>query len=230
VYTLTISAVQYSGNAPNTNECRVLSANPDAPRAAGQLLEVVRVAGMNSPLGVAGLPAISIAGAAVALPAGAPALPSWSPTKAYTPTLWYKRTIFDSNDADACAATCPYTPAFCTAENLASVLPNGLEGVKALAEVAADPSAVVGSGSGSGSCEAEVPLDLRLLPKGFAGTDFASDAVVASSRSCDLLKSKGSAMQCSEDEADVVELDGLTFVYVDSAANLQISPASTCGA
>jgi hypothetical protein len=77
-----------------------------------------------------------------------------------------------------------------------------------------------------------VPLDLRLLPAGFAGSTYSSDVVVASRASCALLLAKRSALQCSTLDGMSVQLDGATFVFVGTAADLKIAPAVAppCGA
>ena len=115
----------------------------------------------------------------------------------------------------ACSGVC----ASCPTGSTAPASPSGTSGT----------SGGGSSGGGVAECaEPDSPLDLRLLPRGFAGTSFAADAIVASERSCALLKARGAAMQCSSEANAVVELDGLSFVFVDTAAKLGIVPSESC--
>ena len=109
--------------------------------------------------------------------------------------------------------------------------------IAALASAAASGAAAASSSSAPPSAaatcaEPEVPLELLLLPAGFAGSTYASDVAVASRTSCALLLAKRSALQCSTLDGMSVQLDGATFVFVGTAADLKIAPAVAppCGA
>jgi hypothetical protein len=210
-------------------------------------------AGGFADLGLPRVPAFALLGASRVLAAGVPQLPTYNPAQLYRPSQcyyggcggpsqgvpwceWKKRVVFDSNDALACSGACAFVPPFCAAGILDSALPGGIAALASAAASGAAASAASSSSappSAAATCaEPEVPLDLRLLPAGFAGSTYASDVVVASRASCALLLAKRSALQCSTLDGMSVQLDGATFVFVGTAADLKIAPAVAppCGA